>query len=299
MDISVVIGVDTETDIGSFTPFYNGVEKGTPLLMDLFEKKGIPATFFMVAEAAQKFPELTREIKQRGFEVGCHTIHHETIGDPLFEIPLVKPVLPEEIPHRLEVATAMIAEVIGEAPQSFRAPRLWGSTIMVNTLEKLGYLADATYPLYYYQERVTPYYPSAKDWTQEGNLSILEIPNFADLTIESHDQYGRDRDQWPLFRTEGAESLMKHVNSMIAYCADRNLPAVFCFYIHPWEFIEMPSRLSYGEATVEPLQFIIKNCGPRALTELSKVIDAFKDKGAHFYSAAGLAHQWRESVKES
>ena len=32
MDISVVIGVDTETDIGSFTPFYNGVEKGTPLL---------------------------------------------------------------------------------------------------------------------------------------------------------------------------------------------------------------------------------------------------------------------------
>jgi hypothetical protein len=29
------------------------------------------------------------------------------------------------------------------------------------------------------------------------------------------------------------------------------------------------------------------------------VIDAFKDKGAHFYSAAGLAHQWRESVKDS
>jgi len=36
MDISVVIGVDTETDIGSFTPFYNGVEKGTPLLLEFF-----------------------------------------------------------------------------------------------------------------------------------------------------------------------------------------------------------------------------------------------------------------------
>ena len=297
MDISVVIGVDTETDIGSFTPFYNGVEKGTPLLLDLFEKKEVPATFFMVAEAAQKFPKLTREIKQRGFEVGCHTIHHETIGDPLFEIPLVKPVLPEEVPHRLEVATAMITEIIGEPPQSFRAPRLWGSTIMVNTLEKLGYLVDASYPLYFYQERVVPYYPSSKNWTQEGDLHILEIPIFADLTMESHDQYGRDRDQWPLFRTEGAESLMKHVDNMIAYYAENNLPAVFCFYIHPWEFIEMPSRLSYGEAVVEPLPFIIQNCGSRALAELSKVIDAFKDKNARFYSALEFAQQWKNRAK--
>ena len=86
---------------------------------------------------------------------------------------------------------------------------------------------------------------------------------------------------------------------MITYCDERDKPAVFCFYIHPWEFIEMPSRLSYGEATVEPLPFIIQNCGPRALTELSNVIDAFKNKGAAFYSAAGLARQWRERVKKS
>ena len=292
MDISVVIGVDTETDIGSFTPFYKGVQEGTPLLMDLFEKKRISATFFMIAEAAQKFPDLARELKQRGFEVGCHTIHHETIGDPLFDIPLVKPVLPEEVPHRLEVATEMIAEVIGEPPKSFRAPRLWGSTIMVNTLEKLGYLADATYPLYFYQERITPYHPSSEDWTQEGSLRILEIPNFADLTIESHDQYGRDRDQWPLFRTEGAESMMKHVDNMISFYSEKHCPAVFCLYIHPWEFIEMPSRLSYGEASVEPLPFIIQNCGPRALNELSKVIDAFREKNARFFSAEEFAKQW-------
>ena len=39
-----------------------------------------------------------------------------------------------------------------------------------------------------------------ENWTESGNLNILEIPTFVDLTIESHDEYGRDRDQWPIFR---------------------------------------------------------------------------------------------------
>lgn len=291
-DISVVIGVDTETDVGSFTPFCRGIEEGIPILVDLFENKRIQATFFVVAEIAQKFPGLIRELYRRGFEIGCHTLQHETIGDPIFEIPLVKPVLPEEVPHRLELATSILAEIIGEQPKSFRAPRLWGSTMVVNVLEKLGYLADASYPLYYYQERLIPYHPSSEDWTKQGNLRILEIPNFADLTISSQDPYGRDRDQWPIFRTEGASSLMRHVDKMLNYYAERQLPAVFCFYIHPWEFVEMPSRFVYGEAIVEPLPFIVQNCGIRALKELSEMIDAFKERGARFYSARELALSW-------
>ena len=29
-DVFVLLGIDMETDIGSFTPFLQGVEKGTP-----------------------------------------------------------------------------------------------------------------------------------------------------------------------------------------------------------------------------------------------------------------------------
>lgn len=289
---SVVIGVDVETDIGSFTPFCRGVEEGLPFISDLFEKKGINATFFVVAEIAQKFSELIRGLHKCGFEIGCHTLQHETIGDPIFDIPLVKPVLPEEVPRRLELATSIITDVTGERPKSFRAPRLWGSTTMINVLEELGYLADASYPLYYYKERLVPYHPSSEDWTKEGNLRILEIPNFADLTIPSQDQYGRDLDQWPIFRIEGASSLIRHVDNMLAYYAGRQLPAVFCLYIHPWEFVEMPSRFVYGEAIIEPLPFVVQNCGTKALKELSEVIDAFRVRGARFYSAQELALSW-------
>jgi len=290
----VVIGIDTETDVGSFTPFYTGLEKGVPLLLDLFENKNVPATFFYVAEAAQKIPTLTREVIKRGFEVGCHTIHHETVGDPLFDIPMVKPILPEEIPLRLRKATTMIADVIGESPVSFRAPRLWGNTMMINTLEELGYVADASYPMYYFEEQICPYHPSSSDWTQQGNLNILEIPNFADLTLPKKDRWGRNRDQWPIFRTEGANVLIGHIDNFISYTRARDVCPVLCFYFHPWEFVKMPTRFDFGEASVEPSSFIVRNTGPYALQELSRLIDFLQEIGAEFYTAAGLALYWRQ-----
>ena len=45
----VVLGFDMETDIGSFTPFYEGVKHGTPRLLKLLKKHGIRATFFWTA----------------------------------------------------------------------------------------------------------------------------------------------------------------------------------------------------------------------------------------------------------
>lgn len=292
MEFSVLFGIDTETDIGSFTPFYNGVEKGIPLLLKLFDQKKILATFFWVAETAQIYPVLVKEVEKRGHEIGCHTIHHETIGDQLFDIPLVKPVLPEEVPFRLKKATEMIGAIIGHQPLSFRAPRLWGSTIMINTLEELGYLADASYPMYYFKKQLTPYHPSRENWTEPGSLHLLEIPNFADLTLESYDPYGRDRDQWPLFRTEGSTVFMKHIQNMIDFLTIKQLPMIFCFYFHPWEFIEMPKRLTYGEAAIEPVPFITKNCGQKALHELSVIIDALHESGARFTTAERLARNW-------
>ena len=37
-ELQVVFGIDMETDIGSWTPYYEGVTKGTPQMLDLFAK---------------------------------------------------------------------------------------------------------------------------------------------------------------------------------------------------------------------------------------------------------------------
>ena len=52
----IVIGVDMETDIGSFTDYYNGVQKGTPRLLEMFSRHGVQATFFWTGHAAENTP---------------------------------------------------------------------------------------------------------------------------------------------------------------------------------------------------------------------------------------------------
>ncbi len=293
MNPRVVFGFDMETDVGSFTPFYTGLDRGTPRILRVLDRHGIPATFFFTGDAARRFPKVVREVARAGHEVGCHTLYHETIGDEIFPIPGIKPLLPEECRHRIELAARWVGDVLGRRVVSFRAPRLFGSTGMVNALEDLGFVADATYPLYHFEKRLVPYHPSRADWTREGRLRIVEIPNFADLTIKSRDPYGRDRDQWPLFRTRGAAALMTHIDAMLALYARRRLPPVLCFYLHPWEFHPMPKGLiHFGEGAVLPDPFIVKNCGAVAVRELDRLIALLKDRAATFHTAHDLARQF-------
>ncbi len=290
MEIQAVLGFDMETDVGSFTPFYEGLVHGTPHILEVLASHGVDATFFFTGDAARKHPEIARLVREAGYEIGCHSLYHETVGDPLFDIPGLSPLLPEEVENRIRRANEAVEQAAGVRPVSFRAPRLFGSTAMVNALERLGFVADASYPMYFYRERLRPYHPSSTDWTQPGGLRLVELPNFADLSMESRDPYGRDMDQWPLFRTEGAHALLEHIDGYIGYCAARDTEPFLCFYFHPWEFHPMPQGpLHYGEATVIPDPFIVKNCGEYAVEQLDALIGALRARGVRFLRAADAA----------
>lgn len=287
----VVLGFDMETDIGSYTPYYEGVQHGTPEILSILKKYGIKATFFWTGHVADNNPEIVRMVKDAGHEIGCHGLYHETLGDEIFPLPNNMPVLPSEVEGRITIATEIVKEISGTQPVSFRCPRLWGSTNVVKILEKLGYKADASFPLYFYGKPFVPYYPSETDWTKEGGMKILEIPNFCDLTMESNDPYQRDRDQWPLFRTESANFLMEKVDDFIDFVRHTSRP-VLCFYLHPWEFYEMPQgSIDFGECSVTPLPFIIKNCGQVAVDQFDRLCKMLLEKGARFIPAGGLAEE--------
>jgi peptidoglycan/xylan/chitin deacetylase (PgdA/CDA1 family) len=301
-DIHVMLGVDMETDIGSWTPFYEGVVHGTPRLMNLFAEKGVPCTGFWVAEAAKRHPEVLRDMQSAGHEIGAHSLYHETIGDELFEIPGVYPLLPHEVKPRCELATNIVADIAGERPVSWRCPRLFGGTAVTNALEELGYLCDATYPLYFHEKQLYPYHPAAEDWTQTGDLKLVELVQFADMTIDSTDPHGRDRDQWPLYRTQSCEAFIPHVENYIRYteehgakdAAGNALPVVLSFYIHPWEFWPMREGvIHFGEGGVQPDPFIIEGCGDYCLQQMGLVLDWLQDQGATFQTAGDVARDWQ------
>ncbi|MDZ4198685.1 MAG: polysaccharide deacetylase family protein [Kiritimatiellia bacterium] len=289
----VVFGFDMETDIGSFTPFYEGVRHGTPRLLSILKKQGIQATFFWTGHAADTCPSMVRKVRDAGHETGCHGLYHETLGDAVFPLPNNWPVLPDEVEGRIREGSKRVLKAAGVQPVSFRCPRLWGSTRVLQILEKLGYVADASLPLYFYRKQIVPYHPSARDWTQTGKMKILEIPNFCDLKMKSKDPYQRDRDQWPLFRTHSANRLEKSIHSFLGTVRRKGHRPVLCFYFHPWEFHPMPKgALDFGEARVIPQSFIVKNCGPYACEQFTRLCILLRDKGARFLTCRQLANDY-------
>lgn len=293
-EIFVLFGFDMETDIGSWTSEYNGLKKGTPKLLDVLDNEKVKATFFFTGEAAETGPDIVSLVKREKHEIGCHSLFHETVGSDIFKITGLYPILPEEAPLRLKKATEVVQRIAKVKPVSFRAPRLFASTAMINALNKLGYLVDASYATYYFEKHLLPYHPSPKNWLKKGNLRILEIPNFADMTIKSKDKYGRDRDQWPKFRTLGAETLIKSINNVINLIYRKSDVAVLCFYMHPWEFIKMPGIVRCPEAKIYVEEYIVKNCGDVALRELKKLIKYLKAMGAKFPTMKNFYKIWEE-----
>ncbi len=60
-----------------FLTFDDGpIPEVTPWVLDLLDKYGIKATFFLVGDNVARNPGLLSEIKRRGHSYGNHTMHH-------------------------------------------------------------------------------------------------------------------------------------------------------------------------------------------------------------------------------
>ena len=126
-----------------------------------------------------------------------------------------------------------------------------------------------------------------------GDLRIVELPNFADLSMESKDPYGRDMDQWPIYRAEGADAMLRHVDGFIGYAQSRGVAPFLSFYFHPWEFYPMPQGdIRSSEGAVRPDPFITKNCGDYAVDQLDLLIRKLLERGAEFIEARRAAQHW-------
>jgi peptidoglycan/xylan/chitin deacetylase (PgdA/CDA1 family) len=51
----------------------------TPMLLDVLHDLHVPATFFLIGEDAQQWPELTRRIEAEGNEIADHTYSHPNL----------------------------------------------------------------------------------------------------------------------------------------------------------------------------------------------------------------------------
>lgn len=86
----------------------------TPVLLDLLKKYHVKATFFIVGENAEKYPELIRRMQQEGHQIGVH--HYNHLSNWL--------LLPHQIINQCDKAADVVEKITGNRPIYYRPP--WG-----------------------------------------------------------------------------------------------------------------------------------------------------------------------------
>lgn len=96
-----------------YLTFDDGPSKLTDEVLSILEKEEIKATFFVLGEQAQKYPEVIRRISEAGHAIGNHTYNHEY--DELYSS---FPRFWDQIKRTEEI----LREITGERPSMVRAP---------------------------------------------------------------------------------------------------------------------------------------------------------------------------------
>ena len=98
----------------------------TPQVLDILEKEGIVASFFLIA---QNITPESAAVARRAYDMGCdienHTLTH----------PFMDKMSAEEISKEVQACTDKIIEITGEAPKFFRPPFIAVSQAMYDSID--------------------------------------------------------------------------------------------------------------------------------------------------------------------
>lgn len=107
-----IFSVRRDYKVVSLTFDTDGDDEHTEALLAILEKYNIKATFFVVGQWAERYPESLAMIHAAGHEVQSHSDTHAHFSH----------LTPEQIAEELTAANEKIAAVTGICPTLFRAP---------------------------------------------------------------------------------------------------------------------------------------------------------------------------------
>ncbi|HTO59065.1 MAG TPA: polysaccharide deacetylase family protein, partial [Pseudomonadales bacterium] len=106
-----------------------------PRILDLLDRLGLHATFFVIARDAEREAALWRDAMRRGHEIASHSVTH----------PIPFATLPrDDLRRELRESRARLEAVIGQPIVGFRAPGWDVDQTTLTEIEAAGYLYDAS-----------------------------------------------------------------------------------------------------------------------------------------------------------
>ena len=100
----------------------------TPKMLDLLDRHGVKATFFMMGRNVERHPEVAREVVRRGHEVGNHSYSH----------PKMIWMTPGAIRHEIERTDGLLRGVGAGGTLHFRAPHASKFVVLPYVLSRMG-----------------------------------------------------------------------------------------------------------------------------------------------------------------
>lgn len=101
----------------------------TQKLLDILKQNNVHATFFVVGERAEQYPQLIRAEAAGGHEIGNHTYDH---------VSLVK-IPPEYVDTEIKACGDVLTQITGRPPHLFRPPGGEYNRGVAEAAEALGY----------------------------------------------------------------------------------------------------------------------------------------------------------------
>ena len=180
MPITNMMSVDLEDyycdlPFSEWQKYESRVIKNTHVILDLFEKYDVKATFFVLGYIAEKFPGMIKKISELGHEIASHSYDHidlRKVSKKQFEDDFLKSV-------------SIIEKITGKKVEGFRAPffsidknNSWVFEILSRHIRYDSSIFPVRTPLY--GIHTAPrfiYKPSMNNVIEEDNQGkLIEIP---------------------------------------------------------------------------------------------------------------------------
>ena len=131
----------------------------TPRVLEVLKREQVKATFFMVGENIERYPDIAREVARQGHTVGVHGHAHR----------LLPMLTAAELSDDFDRAAQAFEAVLGRKPQHFRPP--WGAynRIVLDEARSRGYLTVL-------------WTRSSEDWRNQGVERIVDLAS-SDLRL--------------------------------------------------------------------------------------------------------------------
>jgi polysaccharide deacetylase family protein (PEP-CTERM system associated) len=196
------------------------VEKSVELALDILERHGVRATFFVVGEVADAHPAMVERIARAAHEVACHGYSHE----------LVSRQVPEQFRADIRRAKRTLEAIGGQPVIGFRAPNYsigpaqdWAYDILLEE----GFLYDSSsYPVHHdrYGDPRAPRF--VHEIRRRGKRSLIEFPVATSRVFGVNLQIGGGGFFRLLPTSWTAAGILRE---------NRRHRRPVIFYFHPWE----------------------------------------------------------------